>query len=137
MAKEHPIPTLRSMLRVAESFQTDRLTMVRSGAPLRPDREPGVFVLMIGEQAVRDLGPLCIEAAAKMVDEGVQPSRIGALQPDDDVSAWFDKMEADRIYFSWGKQVEPFIMFAFLLGGEVAEWIAPRLREHHCACEIE
>jgi|SRR6185503_4338336 len=131
--KNLPHPTLRKLLDLAQRAETDRLVMVRNPTPYR---EAGLFVLMIGDQSIRDLGPVCIEAAAKVTDEH-DPTKQGDLEPDDPLDGWFDKMVEKKLYFTWGRQVEPLMMFAFFVGQEVSEYLAPRLKERGCPCELE
>jgi len=127
-----PKPTLRRLLDAAAQVGADRLAMVRSSTPCR---ESGLFVLMIGAKAVRDLGPICIEAAAKVTDEHGLPVHKGDLQPDDNLDEWFDKMVAEKTYFAWGKKDDPYVMFTFFVGQELVDYLAPRLTEQGCWCE--
>ena len=128
---ELPKPTLRRMVEVMEKSQTDRIVMVRRGTVYR---EPGLFIVMSGGPAVRDLGPVCIEAASKVVDEGEPPLKEGDLDPDESLEDWFEMMERKKRYFLWGKEEDPFRMHAFFLGRELCEYLAPRLTELGCPC---
>lgn len=132
-SKKLPHPTLRRIVTLARDASTDRLAMVRNSTPYR---EAGLFVLMIGGEAVRDLGPICIEAAGKVVDECAPPSHEGDLMPDDNLDEWFDRMVEKKLYFTWGNQKDPYLMFAFFVGQEIAEYLVPRLNERGCPCRL-
>ena len=126
--------TIRRIVEVMEAARTDRIALVRRAASYR---EAGLFVLMGSPQAVRDLGPICIQAAGKVTDEVSKSSNIGEIQPDDKLEDWFQMMERTKLYFAWGKQDEPYRMFSFFVGGEVCEWLAPMLTEQNCPCSLK
>lgn len=101
------------------------------------ERRVGLAVLMIGQAAIRQLGPILRDAAHREASH--DPPTMGLkLRSDESIAGVFDLMDAQkRTWFWWQDESKPDgFLVCFFVGAEVCEWLAPRLTEAGCPTSL-
>lgn len=135
MRLEEPKPTMRRLVQIACMGDIDRICLVQKERPGK--REAGIFILLFGNPAVREIGPRLREAAIT----------TGKLKSDQQLN--FDLDSDLGMVFQWMQDTGerwlsgtltidgqgPVIQAAFY-GTAICAPLAPFLAEHNCPCSL-
>ena len=127
------IPTLGGVLLDIQKLGEDRASLVREPGPAI---EAGLVIYMLTAKAVRELGPLCVEAAQKLCDGTESDKPWMAIDHDTRVKEVFEKMEKEKKRFVWFGTTDHPPLVAIFLSQEISEWLAPRLSAKGCPTSL-
>jgi len=133
MSDADAVPTFGRVVRDLAALGRDRGALI---CEAQPWMESGIWVIMNSVAAVRDLGPLTIEAVKRFGDPNAPKQMEYMLSDESRVAEVFLYMEANKHLWLWAGTIERPPLNSIFYGQEVCEWLAPLLTERDCPCHL-
>jgi hypothetical protein len=112
----------------------DRAVLVKEADPVS---EAGIFLMMLSPAAIRDIGPISIEAVKKIVSEDEVKIPEFEVTDQTKLADVFAEMAARKACWWWSGNIDAGRLYSYFLSQEICEWLAPRLTAAGCPCSLK